>query len=56
MKYFEEFGDYNPADHHHELFNEKKVPHDQLLQLTSAQDYSSRLWGRVLSWIGTKSN
>ena len=39
MKYFEDFGDYNPADHHHELFNEKKVPHDQLLQLTSAQDY-----------------
>ena len=39
MKYFEDFGDYNPADHHNELFNEKKVPHDQLLQLTSAQDY-----------------
>ena len=38
-KYFEEFGDYNPADHHDDLFLHKKVPNDVLLQLTSAQDY-----------------
>jgi 5,5'-dehydrodivanillate O-demethylase len=38
-RYFEEFGDYNPADHHDELFNEKKMPDDTLMQLTSAQDY-----------------
>ena len=39
VDYFEEFGDYNPADHHDELFLHKKVPADVLLQLTSAQDY-----------------
>ena len=38
-EYFEEFGDYNPADHHDDLFLHKKVPDDVLLQLTSAQDY-----------------
>jgi 5,5'-dehydrodivanillate O-demethylase len=37
--YFEKFGDYNPADHHDELFNKKKMPEDTLNQLTSAQDY-----------------
>jgi 5,5'-dehydrodivanillate O-demethylase len=37
--YFEKFGDYNPADHHDELFNDKKMPEDTLNQLTSAQDY-----------------
>jgi 5,5'-dehydrodivanillate O-demethylase len=39
VDYFAEFGDYNPADHHDELFLHKKVPDDVLLQLTSAQDY-----------------
>jgi 5,5'-dehydrodivanillate O-demethylase oxygenase subunit len=39
VDYFAEFGDYNPADHHDELFLHKKVPADVLLQLTSAQDY-----------------
>lgn len=38
-RYFEEFGDYNPADFHDELFIHKKVPQDKLMQLTSAQDY-----------------
>jgi 5,5'-dehydrodivanillate O-demethylase oxygenase subunit len=37
--YFEAFGDYNPADHHAELLVERKVPQDELIQLTSAQDY-----------------
>ncbi len=38
-RYFAEFGDYNPADHHDELIHEGKYPEDILLQLTSAQDY-----------------
>jgi 5,5'-dehydrodivanillate O-demethylase len=38
-KYFDDFGDYNPADHHDDLFLHKRVPEDTLLQLTSAQDY-----------------
>ena len=38
-RYFEEVGDYNPADHHDDLFLHKKVPEDVLIQLTSAQDY-----------------
>jgi 5,5'-dehydrodivanillate O-demethylase len=38
-RYFADFGDYNPADFHDELFDEKKVPADRLMQLTSAQDY-----------------
>ena len=38
-RYFEEFGDYNPADFHDELFIHKQVPKDKLMQLTSAQDY-----------------
>jgi 5,5'-dehydrodivanillate O-demethylase len=38
-RYFEEVGDYNPADHHDELLNERKMPRDQVIQLTSAQDY-----------------
>jgi 5,5'-dehydrodivanillate O-demethylase len=37
--YFERCGDYNPADHHDALFNEKTMPQDTLNQLTSAQDY-----------------
>jgi 5,5'-dehydrodivanillate O-demethylase oxygenase subunit len=38
-RYFAEVGDYNPADHHDELLFHKKVPRDELVQLTSAQDY-----------------
>jgi len=38
-EYFEQFGDYNPADHHDALFDRAHVPDDVLLQLTSAQDY-----------------
>jgi 5,5'-dehydrodivanillate O-demethylase len=38
-RYFEEFGDYNPADFHDELFTHQRLPRDKLMQLTSAQDY-----------------
>jgi 5,5'-dehydrodivanillate O-demethylase len=38
-RYFKDFGDYNPADYHSALFNDKRVPDDTLMQLTSAQDY-----------------
>jgi len=38
-RYFADVGDYNPADHHDELLFRKKVPQDELIQLTSAQDY-----------------
>ncbi len=37
--YFETYSEYNPADHHDELFLENKMPDDKLVQLTSAQDY-----------------
>lgn len=37
--YFETYSEYNPADHHDELFFENKLPEDELVQLTSAQDY-----------------
>jgi 5,5'-dehydrodivanillate O-demethylase len=39
LEHFEKYGDYNPADHHHELFVEKTWPEDPSLQLTPAQDY-----------------
>ena len=39
LEHFEKYGDYNPADHHDELFFEKKWPQDPSLQLTPAQDY-----------------
>jgi 5,5'-dehydrodivanillate O-demethylase oxygenase subunit len=39
LEHFEKYGDYNPADHHDELFIEKKWPEDPSLQLTPAQDY-----------------
>jgi len=38
-EYFEKYSEYNPADHHDELFYENKMPDDKLVQLTSAQDY-----------------
>lgn len=37
-RYFEEFGHYEPAQHHDELFG-GVYPKDVLIQLTSAQDY-----------------
>jgi 5,5'-dehydrodivanillate O-demethylase oxygenase subunit len=39
LEHFDRFSDYNPADHHDELFFEKKWPEDPSLQLTPAQDY-----------------
>jgi 5,5'-dehydrodivanillate O-demethylase len=39
LEHFETYGDYNPADHHDELFVDKKWPDDPSLQLTPAQDY-----------------
>jgi 5,5'-dehydrodivanillate O-demethylase len=41
-KYFEDFGDYSPADHHDELFS-GKYPDDPYIQLPSAQDYVATL-------------
>lgn len=38
-EHFEKYGDYNPADHHDELFFDKLWPDDPSLQLTPAQDY-----------------
>jgi 5,5'-dehydrodivanillate O-demethylase len=38
-KYFQEVGDYNPTDHHDELFYQRKFPTDPVVQLVSAQDY-----------------
>jgi len=39
LEHFEKNGDYNPADHHDELFFDKAWPEDPSLQLTPAQDY-----------------
>jgi 5,5'-dehydrodivanillate O-demethylase len=39
IEHFETYGDYNPADHHDELFLDKVWPEDPSLQLTPAQDY-----------------
>ncbi|MEA2937789.1 MAG: 5,5-dehydrodivanillate O-demethylase oxygenase subunit [Alphaproteobacteria bacterium] len=39
LEHFDKYGDYNPADHHDELFLHKKWPEDPSLQLTPAQDY-----------------
>lgn len=39
LEHFDKFGDYNPAEHHDQLFLEKKWPEDPSLQLTPAQDY-----------------
>ncbi|HXQ51601.1 MAG TPA: Rieske 2Fe-2S domain-containing protein [Stellaceae bacterium] len=37
--YFAQFGEFNSADHHAELFDHGKYPEDRVFQLTSAQDY-----------------
>ncbi|HWG06313.1 MAG TPA: aromatic ring-hydroxylating dioxygenase subunit alpha [Beijerinckiaceae bacterium] len=39
LDHFDKFSDYNPAEHHDELFHQKKWPEDPSLQLTPAQDY-----------------
>ncbi len=39
LAHFERYGDYNPADHHEELFVDRTWPEDPSLQLTPAQDY-----------------
>ena len=36
---FQEFGDYDADEHRDEFFRQNKFPSDNLLQLTSAQDY-----------------
>lgn len=41
--YFESCMEYNAADHHDELFNEEKYPADEVVQLTSAQDYVAQM-------------
>lgn len=38
-RYFDQYGDYEPADFERELFSERRMPEDTLMQLTSAQDY-----------------
>ena len=48
-EYFEKYSEYNPADHHQELFEHKKLPDDKLVQLTSAQDYVAAVGqGRIV--------
>ncbi|ODP37285.1 iron-sulfur containing oxygenase [Sphingomonas turrisvirgatae] len=37
--YFDTYSEYNPADHHDDLFVNGNLPDDRLVQLTSAQDY-----------------
>jgi 5,5'-dehydrodivanillate O-demethylase len=39
IEHFTKHGDYNPADFHDEIFYERKVPSEPIMQLTSAQDY-----------------
>ncbi|MCW3837017.1 Rieske 2Fe-2S domain-containing protein [Sphingomonas canadensis] len=38
-EYFEKYSEYDPADHHEDLFVKGNLPDDRLVQLTSAQDY-----------------
>jgi 5,5'-dehydrodivanillate O-demethylase len=42
-RYFDQRGEYNPADNHHLLFGKKQYPDDPIVQLTSAQDYVAQL-------------
>lgn len=39
VAYMDEFGGYDPSDHHDDLFHHRAFPEDKLIQLTSAQDY-----------------
>jgi 5,5'-dehydrodivanillate O-demethylase len=43
IDYMDEFGVYDPADHHNDLFERRSFPEDKLIQLTSAQDYVAAL-------------
>jgi 5,5'-dehydrodivanillate O-demethylase oxygenase subunit len=42
-EYLLSVADYNPADHHDELFFERKYPADPIMELTSAQDYVAQV-------------
>lgn len=42
-QYFREFGVYDAADHHDDLFQRRRYPEDVLVQLTSAQDYVAQV-------------
>jgi 5,5'-dehydrodivanillate O-demethylase len=55
--YFARYGDYNPADHHDDLFHRNLYPEDPLIQLTSAQDYVAAVGqgpiaDRADEWLG----
>ena len=41
--HYAKYGDYNPVDHHDELFNNGIYPEEPILQLTGAQDYVATL-------------
>jgi len=43
IDYCARHGGYNPADHHRELFDERKYPDDLVMELTSAQDYIAQI-------------
>ena len=42
-EHYRKYGDYNPVDHHDELFNQGIYPEEPILQLTGAQDYVATL-------------
>lgn len=42
-EYLEERGNYDPAEHHAELFFDERYPTDPVFQLTSAQDYVAQV-------------
>ncbi len=57
IRYFAECDDYSPADFHDELFRNKKYPEDELVPLTSAQDYVAQVGqgtiaDRANEWLG----
>jgi len=43
IAYMDEFGCYDPSEHHDDLFERRAFPDDKLIQLTSAQDYVAAL-------------
>ncbi len=42
-EHFAKHGDYNPADFHSEIMLERKMPAEEIMQLTSAQDYAATM-------------
>lgn len=38
-RHFENYTRYNPVDHAHELFHDRKLPEEWIMELTAAQDY-----------------